>query len=156
MRHCLILSIVALIMLATAPAALAQPQGACRPEMLRGVYCVTCTGFTPLKNITGIPTDTVLVPFLGIGRAVLERDGTGKMKGHFTIAGTSFPVEIDEKYTVNQDCTGTKTYTLKALGLQFPGTASVVYMPFGLEFNIVLLVPGDVVSCQYRKMAMTD
>jgi len=152
MRRLMILTVMAVIVLAWAPATLAQP-GGCRQEMLRGVWCATCNGFTQLSNVDPTAPKGTLVPFLGILREVINADGKGSGKGVFNIAGTPFPVEMETKFTVSSDCTGEKTYTLKALGLSLPGKATVVYMPHGLEFRIVILVPGDVVSCEYKKMS---
>lgn len=152
MRRLLVLSVIVAIAMACAPTGLAQV-GGCNQQMLRGTWCMTCSGFTQLSNIDPTAPPNTLVPYLGLARGVINADGRGAGKGVFNIAGTMLPVELEEKFTVNSDCTGEKTYTLKFPRVSVPGKATVVYMPHGLEFRILLLVPGDVVSCEYKKMS---
>ncbi len=153
MRRLMLLGAVAAMAVAGVPA-LAQ-SGPCSTPMLRGVWCMTCSGFTELSNLDRKAPKGTLVPFVGIGRGTIDADGKGAVKAVFNIAGTLFPVELEESFKVNPDCTGEKTYTLKAPGGSLPGKATVVYMPNGLEFRIMTLVPGDVVTCEYKKMFNT-
>ncbi len=156
MRQLMIVATIAAVILACVPAGLAQ-SGPCSQQMARGIWCLSCTGFTDLSNLNpNVPKNT-LVPISLLGRAVLDADGKGTSKGFGSVGGTVASFEGEESYKVNADCTGDKTYTLKIkdLGLTLPGKATVVFMPHGQEFRIMLLNAGDVVSCEYKKMFNT-
>ena len=107
MKKVMLLSIVVGMALACVPA-LAQP-GVCSTQMLRGIWCMTCSGFTDLTNLDPKAPKGTLVPFFGLGRGTIDADGKGAVKAIFNIAGRAFPVELEERFTVNSDCTGEKT-----------------------------------------------
>ncbi|MEK7403962.1 MAG: hypothetical protein AAB225_02545, partial [Acidobacteriota bacterium] len=66
MKRVMLVTVVAAMVLARVPA-LAQ-SGPCSTQMLRGVWCMTCTGFTELSNLDPKAPKGTLVPFAGIGR----------------------------------------------------------------------------------------
>ena len=148
------LAVIGFFVLTSAPA-LAQ---GCHQQMLRGVWCATCTGFTDLHDFNPAVPKGTLVPMSMLKRVVLNHQGKGTGKGAGTVAGIISTVESEDAFTVNQDCTGEKTYTLylKDLGLTLPGKGSVVYLPHGGEFRVLILAAGNVVTCEYKQVSQTD
>ena len=146
-------SVVA-VALVCAPTAGAQ-WGACNQRMLEGVWSATCTGFTDLsKLVPGTPPGT-MAPLSMISRGVIKRGGGGTREGFGSVPGLVSAIEMEEKFTINPDCTGEKTYTMKIaeLNLTLSGKATFILMPGGHELQMMLLNPGDTITCEYKKMA---
>ena len=156
MRHktMVLLTVIGVFVLTSAPA----PAQGCQQQMLRGVWCATCTGFTDLHAFDPRVPENTLVPMNMLKRVVLNPQGKGTGKGVGSVAGVISTIESEDAFTVNQDCTGEKTYTLylKELGLTLPGKGSVVFMPQRGNFRVLIFVPGNVVTCKYERVSQTE
>jgi len=157
MKRLITISLIVISALAvTATSAKAQ-SAACGPhvrQMLQGTWAMTCTGFTDFSRVNpNVPPNT-LVPFAALGHTTINADGNGAGKSIFDIAGMLRHVELEGTFGVNPDCTGELDYTVRAHDpeLVMPGKASVMYLPRELEFHTLILAPGDVITCEYKKM----
>ena len=153
MRVLLLCSVTVAFVLRVAPAAQAQ-SGACSQPMLQGVWSATCTGFTDLSKLLPETPPGTMVPMSMISRGAIKADGTGTRTGSASVAGTVGQIEMQETFKINPDCTGEKTYIMKipTLNLTLPGKATFVFIPGGVEFRMMLVNAGDVVTCKYQKM----
>ena len=151
MERILVVFVTVAVMLGGIPAA--AQSSACNQEMLRGVWCETCTGFTDLSKVNpNVPKGT-LVPFSMLVRHVINSEGKGTGTGFASLAGSVNAVEVDTTLTVNSGCLGQKTYAIRTKsGGNVTGKAGVVFMPSGQEINVLIQEPGDVVSCKLKKM----
>jgi hypothetical protein len=131
----------------------AQP-GVCRQQSLRGVYCLTCNGFTDLSKYNPAVPKGTLVPVSMLARMVIDTSGKGTGEGMASLAGNVFPFQKEEKFTVNPDCTADKTYTLKnpANGSTESGKAKSIFLPKEGEIHSLILEPGDIVTCVHKIM----
>ena len=88
-------------------------QGVCSLSSLTGRYAVTSEG-TIIAQLPGLPAPPF--PFGEVG--IDTFDGTGMWSGQVTVnlGGAVAPVSVNGTYTINGNCTGTRTYKL-SLGL---------------------------------------
>jgi hypothetical protein len=92
------------------PQGLRAQQIFCSTGTMRGTYVLSGTGTLYLPSGTG--TGTVATPFAVVGKVTY--DGNGKAQGTQTISigGMIFRQDtISGAYKVNDDCTGSKTFT---------------------------------------------
>ncbi len=144
--------LVAIPFLACAPAS--GQTGVCSQQALRGVWALTCQGFTDLsKYNTGAPKGT-LAPISMLARMVIDASGNGSGEGVGSLAGTPFSFRKQESFTVNPNCTAEKTYTLKNdQGMNMQGAARSILMPASGEIRSLILETGDVVLCEHTKIS---
>jgi hypothetical protein len=153
--------VVGALGLGSAPAALAQSPP-CNPEWLRGVWLLTCEGFTDLSKINPGVEEGTLVPVAMQARMVIDRTGRGKGQGVGSLGGVIFTFDKEEVFALNADCTAEKSYTLhvKEMGgvalppdyLVLTGSAASVLTPMDGQIRTLIREAGDVVSCTHKKM----
>jgi hypothetical protein len=90
-----------------------ETQGACSVTSLTGRYAVTAEG-TIIGQLPGLPAPPF--PFGEVG--IDTFDGAGTWSGQVTVnlGGAVAPVSVNGTYTINSDCSGTRTYKT-SLGL---------------------------------------
>jgi hypothetical protein len=100
----------------------------CRLETLRGQYMVAATGtlFPPAFGVTAPSVSTAA------GYSIYNGDGTGTDYVTFAVNGVNHNATSPTatSYTLEPDCTGTKT----------------VLLPYGPHFNIFVAVDGDTLT----------
>jgi hypothetical protein len=153
--------VVGAFCLASASAAFAQAP-ACNQEWLRGVWLLTCDGFTDLSKIDATQPPATLVPIKMQARMVIDRTGQGQGEGTGSLGGVMFTFDKAEMFALNADCTAAKTYTLsvKEMGgvalppgyLVLQGSAASVLLPQDREIRTLILEAGNVVSCTHTQM----
>jgi hypothetical protein len=117
----------------------------CNDATLKGIYGVTLSGVRP---------GTGNAPEQFIGLSMQTYDGQGNFKQTDNTHGPS-GTTTDQAgwgtYTVNPDCSGTKTLWLQ--GLPFPIENRIVVLDKGDEIRIVVMSPPPiVVTAQGRRV----
>jgi hypothetical protein len=117
----------------------------CGERMLKGTYGVTLSGLRPGAG-------GALEQFVGV--SMQTYDGKGNFTQTDNTHGPSASA-IDQAgwgtYTVNADCSGTKTLWVD--GLPFPIENRIVVLDTGAEIRIVVMSPAQiVVSAQGRRI----
>jgi hypothetical protein len=156
MRQLINLAALALLTLVVGSGLTASGQsGLCQHQPFRGAWCGTCTGFTDLSNIDPSVPKNTLVPFSMLLRVDIDGQGKSAGAGHASVGGAVLPFETKGTFTAKPDCSGEKSYELTVPGLGIiPGKAAVVYLPLSGEFKIILLNPGDAITCVYKRIHM--
>jgi hypothetical protein len=104
----------------------------CTLETLNGQYPVSANGMLiPPVPLFGIPAGAPSSVTAAAGYSIYNGDGTGTDYVTFTVNGVNANVAspTPTKYTINPDCTGTKTV-----------------LPDGPHFNIFVAYDGSVVT----------
>lgn len=120
---------VALLTLDLAYADENSPAAKCTLETLKGQYLVAANGMLiPPVPLFSIPVGTPPSVTAAAGYSIYNGDGTGKDYVTFTVDGINANVSspTPTKYTLNPDCTGTKTV-----------------LPSGPHFDIFVALDGD-------------
>jgi hypothetical protein len=111
-------------LLTAGPGPAAQEPGGCSLETLRGQYMVSASGtlFPPAFGVSQASTSNAA------GYSVYNGDGTGTDWVTFTVNGNNVgvPSPANTTYTLNPDCTGTRTV-----------------LPNGPHFNIFVAADGS-------------
>jgi hypothetical protein len=105
------------------------PAAKCTLETLKGQYLVAANGMLiPPVPLFSIPAGTPPLVTAAAGYSIYNGDGTGTDYVTFTVNGINANVTspTPTKYTLNPDCTGTKTV-----------------LPSGPHFDIFVALDGD-------------
>ena len=105
------------------------PAAKCTLETLKGQYLVAANGMLiPPVPLFSIPAETPPLVTAAAGYSIYIGDGTGTDYVTFTVNGINANVTspASTKYTLNPDCTGTKTV-----------------LPSGPHFDIFVALDGD-------------
>jgi hypothetical protein len=152
MKRLILLGVTVLTVGLTAMAVAARGQGSavaaaarCNEGTLRGTYGVTLSGVRP--GAAGAPEHFV-------GLSMQTYDGQGKFTQTDSTHGPSSAVADLPgwgTYTVNPDCSGTKTLWVQ--GLPFPIENRIAILDKGDEIRIVVMSPPPiVVTAQGRRI----
>lgn len=148
--HSLLLLLTVLVLASSAMA-----QEVCTPEMAKGTYAVTCSGWVSLN-----PADPTapLVPFAEQGVVKNELAG-GKLVSSARFNESLGGIQLVALYSskdvvVNPDCTGSVTYAATANGQPMPDVhLEIVALDQGKEMRSFNTVPGVISLCTSKLMS---